>query len=194
VVENGVRKTYSARYYNPATGRFLSRDPDDGDSIDPKTLHKYLYVGGDPLNWVDPMGWSAEDEDIEIEVGVSTAEDKGLEAIAERVECILNTAADLLDLLSSGDAGSIVSLIIDLSACKAALKKVHKEVGGRLPKGEPGKFGSPQAGGPKKGYRMDPGHPGRTPGDPEGGPHFNWWDYSGGKRGNGGRSGSVPIG
>ena len=27
VVENGVRKTYSARYYNPQTGRFLSRDP-----------------------------------------------------------------------------------------------------------------------------------------------------------------------
>jgi hypothetical protein len=27
VSENGVRKTYSARYYNPVTGRFMSRDP-----------------------------------------------------------------------------------------------------------------------------------------------------------------------
>ena len=27
VVENGVRETYSARYYNPNTGRFMSRDP-----------------------------------------------------------------------------------------------------------------------------------------------------------------------
>ena len=45
-----------ARYYNPVTGRFLSRDPEDGNPIDPATLHKYLYVGGDPVNWWDPSG------------------------------------------------------------------------------------------------------------------------------------------
>jgi RHS repeat-associated protein len=56
VVENGVRKTYSARYYNPLTGRFLSRDPEDGNIRIPATLHKYLYTGGDPVNMVDPRG------------------------------------------------------------------------------------------------------------------------------------------
>ena len=45
-----------ARYYNPATGRFLSRDPEGGKAWVPATLHKYLYVGGDPVNWVDPRG------------------------------------------------------------------------------------------------------------------------------------------
>ena len=45
-----------ARYYNPATGRFLSKDPEDGKSGDPKTLHKYLYAGGDPVNAWDPTG------------------------------------------------------------------------------------------------------------------------------------------
>jgi RHS repeat-associated protein len=45
-----------ARYYNPLTGRFLSRDPEDGDASDPKTLHKYLYTGGDPVNGWDPTG------------------------------------------------------------------------------------------------------------------------------------------
>jgi RHS repeat-associated protein len=45
-----------ARYYNPNTGRFLSRDPEDGDPFDPKTLHKYLYAGGDPVNAIDPTG------------------------------------------------------------------------------------------------------------------------------------------
>jgi RHS repeat-associated protein len=45
-----------ARYYNPQTGRFLSRDPEDGNRGEPKTLHKYLYAGGDPVNAIDPRG------------------------------------------------------------------------------------------------------------------------------------------
>jgi len=45
-----------ARYYNPLTGRFLSRDPEDGDPTDPQSLHRYLYANGDPINGVDPMG------------------------------------------------------------------------------------------------------------------------------------------
>lgn len=80
-----------------------------------------------------------------------------------------------------------------LSSYKKALGKVHDEVG-RLPKGEPGKFGSPQRGCPKKGYRLDPPHPDAPPGSPETGHHINWWDYTGGKRrGGGGRKGVVPI-
>jgi RHS repeat-associated protein len=45
-----------ARYYNPATGRFMSRDPEDGILPDPMTLHKYDYAGGDPVNAWDPTG------------------------------------------------------------------------------------------------------------------------------------------
>jgi RHS repeat-associated protein len=45
-----------ARYYNPATGRFLSRDPENGIITDPASLHKYLYAGGDPINLIDPRG------------------------------------------------------------------------------------------------------------------------------------------
>jgi RHS repeat-associated protein len=48
-----------ARYYNPATGRFLSRDPAEAKLTDPATLHRYLYAGGDPINRVDPMGEEA---------------------------------------------------------------------------------------------------------------------------------------
>ena len=62
VSENGVRKTYSARYYNPHTGRFMSRDPEDGNFWDPKSLHKYLYADGDPVNAMDPRGREAGEE------------------------------------------------------------------------------------------------------------------------------------
>jgi len=45
-----------ARYYNPATGRFMSRDPEDHAPTAPNQLHKYLYAGGDPVNAFDPTG------------------------------------------------------------------------------------------------------------------------------------------
>ena len=45
-----------ARYYNPNTGRFMSRDPLDGKAKIPASLHKYLYANGDPVNRFDPMG------------------------------------------------------------------------------------------------------------------------------------------
>jgi RHS repeat-associated protein len=52
-----------ARYYNPATGRFMELDPREYKPrdtnkrpIDPKDLHQYLYADGDPINGVDPSG------------------------------------------------------------------------------------------------------------------------------------------
>jgi RHS repeat-associated protein len=45
-----------ARYYNPATGRFLSRDPFDGNARDPASLHKYLYGDSNPVYFGDPTG------------------------------------------------------------------------------------------------------------------------------------------
>ena len=58
-LENGVQQIYRARYYNPNTGRFLSRDPEDGIATDPASLHKYLYAIGDPVNRIDPRGREA---------------------------------------------------------------------------------------------------------------------------------------
>jgi RHS repeat-associated protein len=45
-----------ARYMNPLTGRFMSRDPEDGNPFDEVTLHKYLYAGSNPVSYVDPSG------------------------------------------------------------------------------------------------------------------------------------------
>jgi len=60
-----------ARYYNPATGRFMSRDPEDGKAKDPKTLHKYLYVGGDPVNWIDPRGRTMAEYPLLMQIGAT---------------------------------------------------------------------------------------------------------------------------
>ena len=34
----------------------MSRDPEDGRPTDPRTFHRYLYSGGDPVNAIDPTG------------------------------------------------------------------------------------------------------------------------------------------
>jgi RHS repeat-associated protein len=42
---------YRARYYDSATGRFISEDPGRYTPV-----NFYSYVGGDPIFWNDPLG------------------------------------------------------------------------------------------------------------------------------------------
>jgi len=51
-----------ARYFDPVTGRFLTRDPERGRIVTPEGLHKYLYAWADPVNRVDPLGRKAASE------------------------------------------------------------------------------------------------------------------------------------
>ena len=62
-----------ARYYNPATGRFLSRDPEDGTPLIPITLHKYIYAGSNPTNWIDPSGRDIIEDVLVLEDKTQTA-------------------------------------------------------------------------------------------------------------------------
>jgi RHS repeat-associated protein len=45
-----------ARYYDPATARFLSPDPAPPQAGDPLSLNAYAYCQGDPVNKWDPDG------------------------------------------------------------------------------------------------------------------------------------------
>lgn len=45
-----------ARYYDPATGRFIARDAFPVDAKDTQTVHRYVYVKNNPTNYVDPSG------------------------------------------------------------------------------------------------------------------------------------------
>ncbi|MFB0533650.1 MAG: RHS repeat-associated core domain-containing protein, partial [Anaerolineae bacterium] len=59
-----------ARWYDPATGRFLTRDPFPGLAMLPTTQHPYVYVGNNPVNLVDPSGNIAP---ILLAIGVGAA-------------------------------------------------------------------------------------------------------------------------
>jgi RHS repeat-associated protein len=45
-----------ARYYDPAGGRFLAKDPWPGSPEQPLTLNRWSYVQGNPINFIDPSG------------------------------------------------------------------------------------------------------------------------------------------
>jgi RHS repeat-associated protein len=70
-----------ARYMNPLTGRFMSRDPEDGSTFDPSSLHRYLYAGGDPMNRIDPSGRADTIETVFTITVITTPTEAGLVAL-----------------------------------------------------------------------------------------------------------------
>lgn len=129
--------------------------------------------------------------------GAAQAASDAGNAIARRLEESLEKTAECAPLCliigASAPLEEVGAGVPALGSVKAALEEVHGRVG-KLPKGEPGKFGSPQRGNTVKGYRLDPGHPRAPAGSPEAGPHINWWDYSEFKKNSGQEvKGAVPI-
>jgi RHS repeat-associated protein/CSLREA domain-containing protein len=47
-----------ARYYQPKQGAFLQHDPWSGDENKPMSVNPWLYVSGNPVNLIDPSGFS----------------------------------------------------------------------------------------------------------------------------------------
>jgi len=85
-----------ARYYNPVSGRFMSRDPENGIVTNPKTLHKYLYANGDPVNLKDPTGHEAMVATAELDFWGAVKNAAAVAAIGAGVACILSASIDLL--------------------------------------------------------------------------------------------------
>jgi RHS repeat-associated protein len=51
-----------ARYLDVRDGRFMTMDPELGNTQDPVSLHRYLYANADPVNAMDPSGQYTEAE------------------------------------------------------------------------------------------------------------------------------------
>ena len=68
-----------ARYYEPAVGRFISRDPFPAQAADTQTFNRYVYVKNNPTNYVDPSGEVAWGD---LAVGVVKAIGGVLETVA----------------------------------------------------------------------------------------------------------------
>jgi hypothetical protein len=83
----------AARVYDPTLGRFLQADPIVQDPEDPQTLNRYSYVRNNPLNLVDPLGYSFWKKFVQIYVSVTVALATALATSFEGPLALVNGAA-----------------------------------------------------------------------------------------------------
>jgi RHS repeat-associated protein len=95
-----------ARWMNPITGRFMSRDPYDGYIGIPVTLHKYLYAGSDPVNHVDPRGRFLAEYALENADAVPEAK------LVSIYGCIADASLAAVDLLLDKEIGGSTALSV----------------------------------------------------------------------------------
>lgn len=51
-----------SRYYDPVTGRFITRDISSGNGAHSQTLNRYAYSNDNPVSFTDPSGHMATDD------------------------------------------------------------------------------------------------------------------------------------
>ena len=111
-----------ARYYNPATGRFMSRDPESGEAKDPASLHKYLYANGDPVNGLDPTGHEGLTEYFLAVKKVFASPAFALAARAITTTCLVNAWRGIAGAnVYTNDLDKAVAVLICTTASSLAL-------------------------------------------------------------------------
>ncbi len=202
------------RYYDSSTGRFLTRDPvKDGRNW-------YVYCSNRPITSADPTGLLRTDHAQGVAVLVDTSTGPAAAEVAaggiSRLPPFLKWLVAALagtSQLTGSDEDRVEEPAVEPAPegedvfpseeeIEEAQEQVEKELG--EPLGQPNKDAKPRPGklgewgNSKKGARLDEPHPtarGRKGKDAiaETWVHFNWWDYTDGKRGGKGRQGVVPI-
>jgi RHS repeat-associated protein len=72
-----------ARYYDPTTGRFLSRDPRAPNPADPGDQNAYVYAKNDPTRYTDPSGRDTFDPASVSQGGASGCDNGGCNGSAD---------------------------------------------------------------------------------------------------------------
>ena len=104
-----------ARYYNPTTGRFISRDSYAGKKEDPLSLNLYTYCGNNSLLYFDPSGHSfaLPMEAVYVTVGLLAVTTLSIVAINANNSQIQSSCRSLSNTIANsirGDSALIESL------------------------------------------------------------------------------------
>jgi len=110
-----------ARYLNPLSGRFLTRDPEAGKPVDVRTLHRYLYASGDAVDRLDPTGKGDIEYSLTLIPGGSAAGPlaamtAGAAGLAtEAFIALAEITADLAAAATAEAAGAFEAVLIDIA-------------------------------------------------------------------------------
>ncbi len=85
-----------ARYYSPADGRFLSRDPAGYVLDSPIELNRYGYAHANPINFSDPTGRTALAARAMIESNVSIRTQAAVAALGVATACLYEYQVSIL--------------------------------------------------------------------------------------------------
>lgn len=114
------------RYYDPQRGRFYTADPFPGVLDIPKTQHSYLYVGADPVNWIDPSGLTETFEKVYLRSQIY---------LRQKLPCVVFSYAKAPDLveniahaLMAGHPGHGTPLIYDPKGAPGRRKDALEQV------------------------------------------------------------------
>lgn len=109
-----------ARYYDPRTGGFLTRDPAPGNPFEPLSFHPYLYASGNPVNRRDPSGRQTLIEQMQVQA-LQKINDKwtqiqnvvkGIEKTEETVAAVMRDAGGIIAVGAVLDAATDDQLIV----------------------------------------------------------------------------------
>jgi RHS repeat-associated protein len=111
-----------ARWYNPVTGRFMTRDPYSGSAYDPASLHRYNYARSNPANFLDPSGRATLGE-YGLMFTNQVAKNVAVGAVGLSVNCMIRADAGILYLVGefSHDNQTVIDAKADFTNCMASI-------------------------------------------------------------------------
>jgi len=102
-----------ARYYDPATGVFLQRDPYPFDPDNPVTIDRYSYANDNPVTFADPSGQSIDDVTGWLLSGIGLVQDAQHFFDATQTLAQTGSDADRQALLQQGVAPELVDIQLE---------------------------------------------------------------------------------
>jgi RHS repeat-associated protein len=119
---------YYHRWYDPATGRFVSVDPRPGSLSSPQSLNPYIYVTDSPVNNIDPAGEWGFDSLVSAVSNVfkpiaNTVSSIGSAALAVTTSAVNNVASVAASVTNTLVATTISTTTTLTNVAKAGLVK-----------------------------------------------------------------------
>jgi len=109
----GLQKV-GVRWYDPAIGRFLQKDPWLGSLALPLTLNRYGYCTNNPINWIDPSGLLKVKVTITAEAALKGEISTGL-LPGGKAEITLKAGASIEVELEGKDMADIMNQVVSLT-------------------------------------------------------------------------------